>query len=439
MVSDDLAMQVATFRFGVIADFVTGVKLSYGERQRILNQKAERTYQIPGSPRTRIGRSTILSWICDYKKAGFRLEGLFPKVRKDKGTYRKLDTTLRMAIKELKTENLHYTVPVMITKLKHNKILAHDEKINKSSLYRFLKRENLHEVTAQPTDKRKFEASCPNEIWQCDVMHGPLLKMPEGPQRKAYLCAIMDDHSRLIVHAQFYLTETVVSLKDCLRQAILRRGIPSKFYVDNGACYRALHIEQILAGIGVALTHSRPYKPEGRGKIERWFRYVRQDFIPLYADKPLLLSEINERLESWVDRYNNTPHSGIKMSPYERFRQNLACIRPAPQNLMDYFRQIEFRRVRKDRTVQLGGRFFEVPVGLIDKKIELRFHEENGDDVEIFFENRSHGKAVLLDVHVNARIGRDYGPSTHKPSDPQPIPTAPEITSGKLFSRDGVQ
>ena len=137
-------------------------------------------------------------------------------------------------------------------------------------------------------------------------MHGPQVKMAQGPQKKAYLIAIMDDHSRLVVAAQFYLSETVESLLDALRQAIERRGIPSKFYVDNGACYRAHHLEQTLAALGIALAHSRPYIPQGRGKIERWFRYVRQDFIPVYADKPLSLDELNERLEAWVDRYNDT-------------------------------------------------------------------------------------------------------------------------------------
>lgn len=435
MVTDDFAMQLATFRFGVIADFVTGTRLSRGEKLRLLDEKAKRSYQIPGTSRTRISKSTMYLWIANYKKAGYRIEGLMPQKRKDSGSYRKLDPSIRMAIRELRQENPHYTVPVMITKLKHERLIGADERLNKSSIYRFLKHEKSHNGTAvTPSDKRRFEAAYPNEIWQCDVMHGPMVKVKEGPHKKAYLLAIMDDHTRLIVHAQFYLNETFESLKDCLRQAVSRRGIPSKFYVDNGACYRSTQLEQVLAALGAALTHSKPYTPEGRGKIERWFRYVRQDFLPIHAHKPLSLQELNNQLESWLDSYNDKPHSTTKMSPYERYRKNLSCIRPAPEDLLDYFRRVEIRRVKKDRTVQVNNRHFEVPTGLIDRRVELRFHDDAPEDVEVFFEARSYGKAVVLDVSVNARIGRE-GHQKNKKSKGEPLTEEyPKVNSGQLFN-----
>lgn len=435
MISDDMAMKIATFRFGVIADFVTGARLAYGERARLIQEKANRGWNIPASTRTTVSRATILLWISLYKKAGFRIEGLMPKKRKDEGSYKKLDSTLRMAIKDLKQENPTYTVPVVITKLKHAKIIGSEDRINKASIYRFIKKEKLDEISEHPKDKRKFEASFPNEIWQCDVMHGPMVKQEKGPQKKSYLCAIMDDHSRLIVSARFYLNETLGSLKDCLKHGLLSRGLPGKFYVDNGACYKALNLEQILASLGIGISHSRPYTPQGRGKIERWFRYVRQDFIPVHAHKPLSLDLLNERFESWVDGYNDSVHSAIKSTPYDRFKKDMTCIRPAPENLEKYFRKIEFRKVKKDRTVQMGGCLYEVPVGLIDKKVELHFHEENLDDIEIFFEGHSYGKALTLDPHLNARVGRDYG-SQKKESDQKTsqIPLDTNIvSSGRLF------
>jgi putative transposase len=361
-----------------------------------------------------------------------------PKTRKDRGTYRKIDGSLQMAIKELKRENPSYTVPVIIKKLKHGKIIGPTDKLNKASIYRFIKKEGLSRPLATPKDKRRFEASYPNQIWQCDILHGPKVKTENG-QKKSYLCAIIDDHSRLIVQASFALSEGLESLKDCLRLGIMKRGVPQRFYVDNGACYKAINLEQVLAQLGVILTHSRPYTPEGRGKIERWFRYVRQDFLPMHAHKPMTLNEINERLEDWVDGYNDKPHSSIGTTPYERYKENLACVRPAPDHLIEYFRLVEFRRVKKDRSIQINNRQFEVPVGLVNKRIEARFHKNAPDEVEIFFENHSYGNAVILNPRINASIGREYGEDKTKKDKVHNTETHVEKTfTGQLFGGEGV-
>jgi putative transposase len=441
MVTDEMAMRIAVFRFGVIADFVSGSNFSYGEKMRLLREKSERKWDIPFSNRTHVAASTMLQWVNRYVEAGGGLEALLPKTRLDRDSYRKLDPSLRMAIRELKREDPGYTVPVIIKKLKHSKIIAPAEDLNLATIYRFIKKEGLSAPSTAVVDRRRFEAEYPNGIWQCDVLHGPQVKVENSRLQKSYLSAIIDDHSRLIVHAEFFLNENLIVLKECLRQAIMKRGIPQKFYVDNGACYRAGNLEQICAQLGVVLTHSRPYTPEGRGKVERWFRYVRQDFLPMHAHKPLPLKELNERLEEWVDDYNDKTHSSTGMSPYDRFKQKLECVRPAPDRLTDYFRLVEFRRVKKDRSIQIDNRLFEVPVGLIDKKIEARFHHDDPHNIEIFFENRSFGNATILDAAVNARIGRDFGPSRLEQSDrPKSAKEDPRIiATGQLFSGHGGQ
>lgn len=436
MLPEDLAMAVATFRFGVIADFVTGARLAYGERERLLNEKTGRTYDIPGSTKTTVSRATIMLWIKIYKEGGRQLEALRPKRRSDRGTYKGLDQTLRTAIRELKTENPAMTLPVIINKLRHRHVIAPGDKLNLATVYRYIRQEKLSEGVAQPVDRRRFEAAYPNEIWQCDVMHGPLARTTEtDSKRKAYLCAIMDDHSRLVVHAEFYLTETFASLKDALRRAIERRGIPQRFYVDNGACYRSTNLEQILAGLGVQLIHSRPYTPQGRGKIERWFRTVRDGFIAQSGEDGQVLAALNERLASWVDTYNERVHSSTGQSPATRFKANLACVRPAPADLLRHFRLTETRRVKKDRSIALQGRLFEAPPRLIDRSVELRFHPEAPLEVEIFHEGLSHGMATVLDALVNGRVGREGGtPKSKAPSSQLPVPEAsPMPRGGQLF------
>jgi transposase InsO family protein len=438
--NDELALRIATFRFGVISDFVGGVRLARGEKERLLRAKAERKYDIPGSERTRISRGTILLWIAEYKAAGNRLDGLKPKTRIDKGTYKGLDTGLCMAVRRLKKEDCRMTVPVILQKLRHAKEIDSLTPINLTSLYRFIKNEKLAEKSEVEVDRRRFEAEFPNDIWQCDVLHGPMVTVPGTGRRKSYLLAIMDDHSRLITHAQFLLSESYESLRLCLRRAMEKRGLPRKFYVDNGACYRSGDLERTLALLGVALTHSRPYIPEGRGKIERWFRTVRMSFLPLNAPDGVTFEDLNQRLDVWVEAYNSSVHSSLQMAPEARFRAGIACVRPAPKDLLAYFRKVEVRRVKKDRTIRVEGRVFEVPVGLINKSVEARFHEDTPEEVEVYFEGRSHGGVRLVDTRVNLRVGRAGLVRTNakesKGVGGNEIPNAPR--SGELFGRKSV-
>ena len=440
MKEEDRKLKVATFRFGIIADFVNGTKLDYGVKQRLLDNKIDNVYEIPFSNQQRVARSTILKWVNDYKREGFRLEGLYPKSRKDKGEIKSIPTHVKLAIKELKKDNPALTLPTIITTLKHRKLIAADEKISVSSLYRYWNKEELHSINTTAVDKRLFEASQPNEIWQSDVMYGPFVRTETGGKNKqSYLIAIIDDHSRLIIHAAFYLAETRENFLDCLRIAILKRGLPQTLYIDNGSCFRALHLEQVTAQLGVAIKHSRPYTPQGRGKIERWFRYVRESYIQVLRLKESTavapkLDFLNQSFSDWVDEYNNRVHSSTKQTPLKRYQSGIDYVKPAPSDLLNYFRQIEYRRVKKDRTVRLMCGIFEVPVGLIDRQVELRFHPEDLSNIEIFFDGKSYGLASVVNPNINAKIGRNWKPTKSSSETLREITkdTSP-IKSGELF------
>ncbi len=436
MNENEKKLKIATFRFGLISEFVTGAKLAYGEKEKLLQQKIERSYDVPFSNRSVVSRSTIEKWVCDYKKSGYRLEGLYPHERNDKGQNRALSNSLKLAIKELKTERPNLKAPALILLLKHKKLIAADERINLSTLYRYLKTEELVSINENAVDKRHFEALHPNEIWQSDVLHGPYVKI-DGKAKKSYLIAIIDDHSRFIIHAEFYLAETRENFLEALKQGVLKRGLPQILYIDNGSCFRALHLEQVTAQLGIAIKHSRPYIPQGRGKIERWFKYVRDNFLAIYSQTckaPEKLDSLNLNFAKWVDEYNLRLHGTTKQSPYDRYRAKLECIRPAPAHLLDYFRQIEFRRVKKDRTVRLMGVLYEAPIGLIDRQVELRFHPGKLSDVEIFFQNRSYGMAIIVNPHINSLIGRNWD-SQQKLKKPvkELLEESTDISTGQLF------
>jgi transposase InsO family protein len=434
---DDEKLRIATFRFGLISEFVTGVRLGYGEKEKLLKEKIARRYDIPHCTRNTISRSTLEKWINDYKNSGRQLESLYPRERKDKGVVRALSSSLKLAIKELKKQRPELKLPALITCLRHKKLIGPDEYVNSSTVYRYLKFEQLNGLNEDAVDKRHFEAAHPNEIWQSDVMHGPYVKV-DGRSCKSYLIAIIDDHSRFIVQAEFYLGETRENFLDCLRQAILKRGLPHILYIDNGSCFKALHLEQVTAQLGIAIKHSRPYTPQGRGKIERWFKYVRDNFLAVNGVTSINLEKLdilNANFLEWVDEYNNRVHGTTKQSPYKRYQAGLHCVRPAPAHLLDYFRQIEFRRVKKDRTVRLMGAMFEAPLALIDRQVELRFHPEHLSEVEIYFQNKSYGMATVVNPQVNSLIGRNWDAPAGdgRPKREQTPPESANL-NGQLFS-----
>jgi putative transposase len=401
--------QIATFRFGIISDFVIGARLEYGEKERLLKEKAGRKYKIPYSNRTTVGRTTIEDWISDYKNAGYRFEGLYPKIRSDKGVLKTLTDEIKASIIELKKATPDLTVPSILKILKSKKLIESEKELNTSTIYRLLKDESLVKINEDAKDKRKFEVGYPNDLWQSDVMHGPYV-IVNGKAKKTYLIAIIDDFSRYIINAEIYLNETRESFLDCLKTGVETRGLPRKLYVDNGSCFRAIHLDQITAQLGIAIHHSRPYTPQGRGKIERWFQNVRDGFLQVFTvtHPKATFSELREHLKAWVLDYNTKTHSSTEVSPLKRYQANIECVRPAPPDLINYFRQIEFRGVRKDRTVKLNGISYEVPVCLIDRKVELRFFPDNMSEIEVFFENKSYGKAHPVDVLINSEIGRNW-------------------------------
>ncbi len=236
-------------------------------------------------------------------------------------------------------------------------------------------------------------------------MHGPMVTVGER-QRKSYLIAFIDDHSRLIPYARFYLSEKLTSFLDAFEKALLKRGLPRKLYVDNGAAYRSKHLEHITASLGIALIHARPYKPQGKGKIERFFRTVRMQFLT-EVDR-MSLDELNGAFDLWIRQvYHQRVHSGTGKKPLDRFTSRMECLRASPEDLKDHFRMIARRRVGKDRTITLDGNLFEAPVKLISQRVDLLYHKDSPKKVEVHWQQKSYGYLTVVDLNVNCRVKRD--------------------------------
>ena len=176
--------------------------------------------------------------------------------------------------------------------------------------------------------------------------------------------------------------------------------------MDNGSAYRSRQLMHTAACLGIALIRAKPYSPEGKGKIERVFKTIRSQFIPGFTGKSL--EDINQAFERWLtDEYHARKHSSTGQSPISRFIDNIECIRSTPQNLRDHFRKVARRRVNKDRSVILDRILYEAPVKLIGKQVELLYHEDERESVEVRYKNKSYGMLVQIDIHVNCRVKRD--------------------------------
>lgn len=426
--------RIAEFRFGVIADLIGHRKLSWGDRGRLLEEKASQVWEIPFSTRTRIGKATILIWCRRYERSGRKLSSLYPTERSDKGSFRSLDSETVDMLLNLKKELPKASIPALIRTAKVRKIFPAHFKITSSTLYRLFREHGLMEKGPAPQDRRRFEAELANEIWQSDALHGPKVDV-EGKLCKTYLFAFIDDCSRLIPHGEFYLSERVDHYCDALRKALLKRGLPRKIYVDNGPNFRSHHLSHITASLGIALIHSRPYKPEGRGKIERWFKTLRSQFLSTLAPA-MTLEALNQAFWEWLENdYHQKVHSSTQETPLARYLKHIHLIREAPKDMEDYFRRRIARRVHKDRTISLNGRLFEAPTGLIGKIVTLLYHPHDPLRVEVFLNDTSYGFLTPLDIHINCRILRDHH-STHivpKDQEKHPEKTSDHYRNGKLF------
>jgi putative transposase len=325
------------------------------------------------------------------------------------------------------------SLPVLVKMARSRRIIPADRTPSKDSLYRLFKRHGLDKDLRLPTDRRRFETELVNDLWQSDCMHGPRV-IHEGKLRKSFLFAIIDDHSRLIPHAQFYFAENLESFRDCLLQALEKRGLPRRLYADNGSAFRSTRLKYACARLGVALLHSAPYTPEGRGKIERFFRTVRMQLIPLLAEN-LSLEKLNEQLHAWIDGdYHQRIHSTTGQTPLERYLAHLSLLRSAPKDLHDYFRVVVRRKVDKDRTVTLNGKLFEAPVGLIGKYIMLLYHPHDPQRIEVLLEEQPQGFLIPLNGGINSRVRRAARQSSELVV-PQGAPVSPPYRGGSLFRK----
>lgn len=426
---DARAEKIALFRYALIGPLVLET-LPRGELTRRAEEIAARRYEIPYSERTSLSVDTLLDWALRYRRGGF--PALAPKPRCDRGQARVVPPQLAELIERLKRENPHRSGATLLRELA---LVAgtNTPAISPATLYRFLKQRGLtaRQLLAPPAHK-KFEAERGNQIWQSDMLFGPYVQRPGGGRIQAFLYAVLDDASRLIPHAEFYLHQGLDAFLDCLRQAVAARGVPVRLYVDNAKVFRSVQLARIAASMGILISHTPPYQPQGRGKVERYFRTVREQFLAnLDPQRTFSLEQLNQRLWVWIEQvYHRSEHRGVGTTPLLRWQQDIEHVRQLPPStdLRRLFFYRLNRLVRRDSTFLLRGHFFEAPPEFTGETIEVRFDPLDLSQVEIYVRGEARALARPVEAVINAQL-----PS--RKLEPAPAPKATGINFVELLEQ----
>lgn len=411
---DDPRQQIALFRYGLIADLIPLPRHHKG-LYKLLEAKAALEYSIPGSLRRRVALETLRGWLADYRRAGF--QALVPRLRADVGSTRSIPSNVVDLLCELKDQSPELSIPSLIKKVRaeHAEFVSPELALPESTVHRLLARRGLTRPpkdTPTSNDRRRFEYDAANELWMSDVMYGPKIK-DQNRSRQSYLIAFIDDATRLIPHAVFALSEGTIAYLPALEQAVRRRGLPKRLYVDNGAAFRSRHLALVCAKLGIALIHAKPYTPQGKGKMERWFRTVRMQLLAaLSAEDTASITALNRRLAAWVEgEYHHAPHRGLAgESPSDRWARLSEHIRLPEPSIAEAFLAEQARKVQRDRTVTLDGAAFEVDAALVGETVQLRYDPATAPTkrtVEIWHKGKRVERARRVDVLANCSVKRN--------------------------------
>jgi putative transposase len=400
--NDEQKKEIALFRYGLIHPLLQE-SLSRQEKTVIRRQILQTEHNIPYSGCKKIDERTLRKYCQWYREGGF--EGLIPGYRSDKGQVKAITEENLLKALQCKKEVPERSVRQIIHIMELEGIVQPGE-IKRSTLSRLIKQyADMYESEIAKDQKvfKRYTMERVNQTWQSDVKHSVYIKDPNNPDDyiKTYLIAFLDDKSRYITHAQFYLAENMHSLEDCFKKAILKCGIPERLYLDNGKIYTSKRLDVICAELGSKIIHCAPYSPEGKGKIERFFGYIDNSFEPeVKASGIESLEQLNDALSAWLaHNYHQKAHSELKMPPQAVFDEGKSYIKTIdPVKLYDIFLYREERKVQKTGLISVCGNLYEVDHKLVKKKVQVRYHPDNLTKINVYYQGDQYPDAKPFEM-----------------------------------------
>jgi len=372
------AERVAIFRHTVIGrllvrDFVHGelrAELEALSRERFRPPEADSTrcYAVP----------TLERWYYACKKSG--PEALVPKPRADKGHGRKLTPELRELLCDIRDENRSASVPTILITLQEEGLLPKDPKdehaASPQTVRKMFAARGLTRVSAKvaatddpqqgPKMRLKWQASHPGALWHGDVCHFAILT--GGVKKPVRIHGHLDDASRYVPGIEAFWTEREQDMLALFADTLREHGPPDALYLDNGATYRGEMLITACQRLGIVLLHAKPYDPQARGKMERFWRTLREGLLA-FCTEEMSLEELNRRLRAFVDRYHRTPHAGLLgRTPSSVYRAHKRTDDLDEQKLNKALMVRETRRVSHDNLVRIDGVAWELDQGFLAGK-----------------------------------------------------------------------
>lgn len=379
--------ELALFKFSLIAPIVNNTYVAPSQAQ-YLRDIASKYHVLPNGKNVKFSSETIKKWLINYRKNGF--DSLIPKVRSDAGVPRVIDNAAIEKIHDIKNN-----FPYITGKLVYQKLLEEGyikaTSTSMSSVLRYIRDNNLKRDQLAPVERKAYEMEFANDCWQSDTSHGPVIKF-NGKKQQTYLITILDDASRIICQGNFFFSDNAVNVQSVFKKAIAKFGLPKKLFVDNGPSFRNDQLRLICASLGVMLIFTRSYSPESKGKIERVFRTIKDNWLNgadwnEFDSLESLDLEFNKYIN---DKYMNTIHSSLGITPRERYLKDMSKIKFInPKDLENHFLHRVTRRVYNDATIKLDCNIFEVPQKYIGQKINVRYSPILLDMAYIFDKNNN--------------------------------------------------
>ena len=365
------AEEVAVFRHGLIGQIAVQ-SLTHGQRIELLRRISEQRVRPPGSDTTRCySVPTLERWLYAFKHGG--LDALVPRARGDKGRGRDLDPALRELLCDIRREHPEVSVSLVLRTLRADGRAGPE--VTACTVRRMFAEKGLHRCAAVDGNggqggktRLKWQAERPSALWHGDVCHGPTLTLA-GRRTPVRVHALLDDASRYILALRVRSNEREETMLSLFTQALMEHGKPDALYLDNGSTYRGAILQLACSRLGITLLHAKPYDAPARGKMERFWRRLREEALN-HIGEIASLADVEQKLHTWLARfYQHAPHAGILgrapatvFSAGEKVRVDHAELRAA---LTVRTR----RRVRRDSTVSVAGVVYEVPFGYLAGQI----------------------------------------------------------------------
>jgi transposase InsO family protein len=360
-----------------------------GQRTAVLEQLAAKSWTLPDGRTVQFAAETLRVWVRRFRKGG--LSALEDAPRRRPGVH-VLDDDQQALVCRLKRDVPSRSVDRIID-IAEEMSLVPKGVLKRSTVHRVLQSRGLSkrkQGAASTADLDRFEAAFPNDLWQSDMLSGPWLPDPDRPgkQRRAWLHAWLDDHSRLLLAGRWAFKSDLPTLEMAFREALCRCGLPRRVYYDNGGPYRSKHMAQIVA----VLSNQEPIftparRPEGHGKIEAFNRLCRAAFVDeVQASSITTLEELNRAFAAWRDlKYNRRPHEEIGEAPWDRWRAHLGRLRTVGERLLtEAFLFRATRTTDKAGVLQLHGVRYQVGPELARKRVEVRYDPERMETIEVW-------------------------------------------------------